>query len=123
MDGVDPLWCWAHIRRYFIRAGDAHPQLHRWRDQWIERIALLYTTHRDLAAAEPGTDTHRQASDAFEQGMRRWWKENAEARDPNIHPDPGEFGLDLDHVRGLFAEYSAKTAQWTAATTAASRGV
>jgi Sulfotransferase family len=62
-------------------------------------------------------------SEAFEQGMRRWWKEHAETRDPNIHPDPGQFGLDLDHVRGLFAEYSAKIAQWTAATTAASRGV
>ncbi len=24
VEGVDPLWCWAHIRRYFIRAGDAH---------------------------------------------------------------------------------------------------
>jgi transposase len=22
---VTPLWCWAHIRRRFIRAGDAHP--------------------------------------------------------------------------------------------------
>jgi len=27
MDGVDNLWCWSHIRRYFVRAGDAHPDL------------------------------------------------------------------------------------------------
>ena len=27
MEGVDPLGCWAHIRRYFIRADDAHKQL------------------------------------------------------------------------------------------------
>jgi hypothetical protein len=33
VEGVDPLWCWAHIRRYFIRAGDAHVQLRTWRDQ------------------------------------------------------------------------------------------
>ena len=26
IDGVDPLWCWAHIRRYFLRAGAAHPR-------------------------------------------------------------------------------------------------
>jgi transposase len=26
VQGVDPLWCWARIRRYFIRAGDAHTQ-------------------------------------------------------------------------------------------------
>ncbi|MDQ3223020.1 MAG: IS66 family transposase, partial [Gemmatimonadota bacterium] len=30
LDGVESLWCWAHIRRYFIRAGDAHPQLRAW---------------------------------------------------------------------------------------------
>jgi Transposase IS66 family len=24
IDGVDPLWCWAHMRRYFLRAGAAH---------------------------------------------------------------------------------------------------
>jgi transposase len=24
LNGVDNLWCWSHIRRYFIRAGDAH---------------------------------------------------------------------------------------------------
>ena len=30
VDGVDNLWCWSHIRRYFIRAGDAHPELAAW---------------------------------------------------------------------------------------------
>jgi len=30
LDGVDNLWCWAHIRRYFVRAGDAHPELAAW---------------------------------------------------------------------------------------------
>jgi hypothetical protein len=53
-------------------------------------------------------------TDAFEQGMRRWWEANAERREANIHPDPGDFGLDLDEVRGLFAEYSAKISEWTA---------
>jgi hypothetical protein len=47
--------------------------------------------------------------------MRRWWQENAEHREANIHTDATEFGLDLDHVRGLFAEYSAKIPAWTAA--------
>src|SRR5262249_58217636 len=39
VEGVDPLWCWAHIRRYFIRAGDAHPQLRLWRGQRGGRTA------------------------------------------------------------------------------------
>ncbi|MCL9758134.1 IS66 family transposase [Frankia sp. AiPa1] len=69
VDGVDSLWCWAHVRRYFVRAGDAHAQLRYWRDGWVERIALLYVAHRDLAAAEPGTDAHRQAGEAFEAAL------------------------------------------------------
>ncbi|HSL07479.1 MAG TPA: IS66 family transposase [Pseudonocardiaceae bacterium] len=69
VQGVDPLWCWAHIRRYFIRAGDAHTQLRYWRDRWVERIALLYLAHRDLAATEPGTDLHRQAGQDFGQAL------------------------------------------------------
>ena len=30
-DGLVNLYCWAHIRRYFVRAGDANPaQLKYW---------------------------------------------------------------------------------------------
>jgi transposase len=69
VEGVDPLWCWAHIRRYFIRAGDAHVQLRYWRDQWIVRIADLYTAHRALAAAEAGTAEHGQAGADFDTAI------------------------------------------------------
>ena len=69
VEGVDPLWCWAHIRRYFIRAGDAHAQLSYWRDQWIARIADLYTAHRALAATTPGTTEHAQAGADFDTAI------------------------------------------------------
>jgi transposase len=67
VEGVDPLWCWAHIRRYFIRAGDAHAQLRTWRDQWVARIADLYLAHRAMATAEVGSVGHTQARQAFDQ--------------------------------------------------------
>src|SRR5262249_17339882 len=51
--------------------------------------------------------------EAFELGMKRWWKENAESRAANVHPDPATFGLDLDRIRPLFAGYVTRTAQWT----------
>jgi transposase len=70
VEGVDPLWCWAHIRRYFIRAGDAHVQLRYWRDQWIMRIADLYAAHRAMAAAEAGTAEHTQAYADFDQALQ-----------------------------------------------------
>ena len=44
----------------------------------------------------------------FEAGMRRWWHENAASREQNVHPDPTAFGIDLDQVAPLFAEYVAR---------------
>ncbi|MBL7496717.1 sulfotransferase [Frankia sp. CNm7] len=53
-------------------------------------------------------------TDAFEAGMRRWWQENAEKREKNVHPDPATFGIDVDEIRPLFADYTARAARWTA---------
>ncbi|WP_237704555.1 IS66 family transposase [Frankia casuarinae] len=51
-DGIVNLFCWVHVRRYFLRAGDANPaQLGIWARQWRERIAALYAAHAELAAA------------------------------------------------------------------------
>jgi len=66
LDGVTPLWCWAHIRRRFIRAGDAHRKnLGPWADAWTARIGGLYAAHRRLAAAPEGTSEHARASAAL----------------------------------------------------------
>lgn len=51
-DGLVNLYCWAHIRRYFVRAGDANPaQLKYWTAGWLERIKALYAAHEELMAA------------------------------------------------------------------------
>ena len=55
---------------------------------------------------EPVTDDSRP-------GMRRWWAANAENARQNVHPRAAEFGLDLDAVRPLFADYVARAAAWT----------
>ena len=52
-------------------------------------------------------------TDEFEAGMRRWWAENAEHRESNVHPDPSEFGLDLPAIRDRFAGYNRRVATWT----------
>ncbi|MGH3304386.1 MAG: IS66 family transposase [Streptosporangiaceae bacterium] len=64
LDGVAPPWCWAHIRRYFIRAA------HRknpgsWADARVMRIGVLYAAHRRLAAAPEGTPGHAGALRKF----------------------------------------------------------
>ncbi len=46
-DGLVNLYCWAHIRRYFVRAGDASPaQLTYWTAAWLDRIKALYRRTR-----------------------------------------------------------------------------
>jgi hypothetical protein len=47
--------------------------------------------------------------------MARWWQENAEHREQNVHPDPSTFGLDLDEVSGRFGDCTPRMAAYTAA--------
>jgi len=69
VDGVGNLWCWAHIRRYFVRAGDAHPELAAWTAGWIERIAALYVAHTAITAAAPGSPEHTTATAQFSAAL------------------------------------------------------
>lgn len=51
-DSLVNLFCWSHVRRHFVRAGDASPvQLKHWTDAWLERIRDLYCAHDELMAA------------------------------------------------------------------------
>ncbi|MHB1850227.1 MAG: IS66 family transposase [Acidimicrobiales bacterium] len=65
LDGVEVLWCFSHIRRYFIRAGDAHEVLRPWRDAWVERFAALYRAHHALRQSGPGSPEHATAAEDF----------------------------------------------------------
>jgi hypothetical protein len=48
----------------------------------------------------------------FDSGMREWWACSGE-KEPNAHPDPALFGLDVAAVRPLFADYTARLPAWT----------
>src|SRR6266699_1110702 len=51
-DGLVNLYCWAHVRRHFVRAGDANPaQLKYWTQAWLELSRDLYDAHGQLTAA------------------------------------------------------------------------
>lgn len=69
MRGSRNLWCWSHIRRYFIRAGDAHPELAAWTAGWVERIGALYVAHTVMAAAAPGNSAHTWAAVQFSAAL------------------------------------------------------
>jgi transposase len=67
-DGLANLFCWAHIRRYFVRAGDANPdQLRYWTEAWLERIKALYAAHDQLmdAWAQAGAGAAARLEEAY----------------------------------------------------------
>ena len=69
------LYCWAHVRRYFVRAGDANPdQLAPWTAAWLTRIKNLYLAHEQLSAAWADSLTGGPPSGAvgLEQAATAW---------------------------------------------------
>jgi len=97
LDGVEALWCWAHIRRYFIRAGDAHTYLAVWRDAWVARIADLYVAHTAMTAAEPGSSEHLTAVTAFEDALTVMdTVRQQQAAGPGLHPAAAKVLATLD---------------------------
>jgi len=97
LEGVDPLWCWAHIRRYFIRAGDAHAELAAWTTAWLGRIGALYVAHRALTACE-GSAEHERAEEGFAAALGAIdAARHGQATDEALHPAARKVLVTLDH--------------------------
>jgi hypothetical protein len=45
--------------------------------------------------------------------MARWWKENAENREPGSRRDPEDYGVDLNQLSPLFSDYVVRMNKWT----------
>src|SRR6266849_5096035 len=77
-DGLVNLYCWAHVRRHFVRAGDASPvQLKYWTEAWLERIRDLYSAHDELMAAwqdaaAPAAQEKTAAAARLEEAYTAW---------------------------------------------------
>ncbi len=77
-DGLVNLYCWAHVRRHFVRAGDANPaQLKHWTDAWLDRIKDLYAAHEQLTAAwgeaaAPGPGEKDKAAARLDDAYTAW---------------------------------------------------
>lgn len=77
--GLVNLYCWAHVRRHFVRAGDSNPaQLKYWTDAWLGRIKDLYAAHDELmaawqdAAAAPAPRDKPAAAARLDQAYAAW---------------------------------------------------
>jgi transposase len=47
------VFCWAHVRRDFVRAGKGWPELTSWALEWLRRIRDLYRWNRQRLAQPP----------------------------------------------------------------------
>ena len=48
-------FCWAHVRRDFVRVGKGYPELKTWALQWLGRIRELYRLNRERLRHAPQT--------------------------------------------------------------------
>jgi transposase len=77
-DGLVNLFCWAHVRRHFVRAGDANPaQLRYWTQAWLDRIRDLYAAHEQLmtawaAAVAPAPGQKTAATARLDEACAAW---------------------------------------------------
>ena len=58
-------FCWAHVRRDFMRVGKSYHQLQGWSLQWLTRIKHLYHRNRQRLRCRPGTKKLARAEKAL----------------------------------------------------------
>src|SRR5947209_12596644 len=92
-------FCWAHVRRDFVRVGKGWPELHAWALQWLKRIRELYRLNRERLAhpADPTRqDALRQAVAAMRQQL------DTELADPALRAPARKVLTSLqEHCSGL----------------------
>ena len=69
-DGVLVLaFCWAHVRRDFIRVGKGWPELKTWALQWLRRIRVLYRLNDRRLAAQKDAAAFAEADGCLRQAV------------------------------------------------------
>ena len=62
-------FCWAHVRRDFIRVGKGWPQQKTWALDWLRRIRALYQWNHRRLKAEKGSAALRDAEDGLRHAV------------------------------------------------------
>lgn len=96
-------FCWAHVRRDFLRVANGWPQSEKWAFEWVEEIGKLYHFNnlRLEAVAQPEIFTERQRElRAAVERMAQ--KRDVELNDKNIYRARKKVLLSLkNHWEGL----------------------
>jgi len=62
-------FCWAHVRRDFVRVGKGWPECKPWALSWLRQIRDLYCYHRERQTQEPGSAEFAAADTALRQAV------------------------------------------------------
>jgi len=76
-------FCWAHVRRDFVRVGKGYPELVAWALQWLRRIRELYRLNRERLRHKIGTAEFTTADTKLRQHIALM----AEERDAELSDD------------------------------------
>jgi transposase len=78
-------FCWAHVRRDFIRDAKGYPELKTWALSWLRRIRDLYRLHGQRLERTPDTPAYVTADQALRQAVAAMQQQrDLELADPNL---------------------------------------
>ncbi|MEO8271865.1 MAG: IS66 family transposase, partial [Aureliella sp.] len=66
---LELAFCWAHVRRDFVKVGKGYPELVPWALQWLKRIAEIYRLNRERLKHKLGTEAFLVADAALRQHL------------------------------------------------------
>jgi transposase len=79
------VFCWAHVRRDFVRVGKGHPELKEWALTWLREIHQLYRLHRERRRHPSSSPEYAQADAALRQHVAAMsQRRDAELADPKL---------------------------------------
>jgi len=78
-------FCWAHVRRDFVRVGKGYPELKEWALTWLRGIRELYRLHRQRRQSEPSSPEYAQADARLREHVAAMSQQrDAELADPKL---------------------------------------
>jgi len=96
-------FCWAHVRRDFLRVGNNWPQHERWALRWVEEIGKLYHLNKRRLAVVRQPEVFAEREHELRSAVERMAKKrNAELSGENIYRTREKVLLSLkNHWEGL----------------------
>jgi transposase len=80
-------WCWAHVRRDFVRVGKGWPELKDWALAWLRRIRELYRLNRERLAVRKNKTKFAKADRALRRAILAMQQQrDAELADRQLRP-------------------------------------